>query len=108
LYDDIADHFPILLELATTLLDHAACGLARNYRTYDAQSLELFSQSLAGYDWTSLCARCLVEEDGNELYATFLKVFIGFYDHAFLLKFSNGRSMIKNNKVTSWNDIPLN
>ena len=84
-YDDISDHYPILIELCIKEAP-VHSSLNKMYRSYDAKSINKFCNQIATHSWSTLIELCETETDSSVLYDCFFNDFFFVYDEAFPLK----------------------
>jgi len=94
-YDDVSDHFLILLEIANKYVPDAIDNSVK-FRKYDLSSIDFFLHSMSNFDWDSLISRCATEADSNVLYNYYLHIFSINYEHAFPYQFTHcGRAHVQ-------------
>ena len=86
LYNDISDHYPILLQIITSGKVKNDIEPAKKFRVYNSVSIKNFASRLQNIDWRScLGEQNLVSDDTNKLYYEFITQFNNTFDESFPL-----------------------
>ena len=86
LYDDLSDHFPILLEVEITgsrKVNYDNTDNMETRRFYTNKAINTFTNLLAVHDWSDLILRCQIENNSDVLYNKFLETISNIYNTAF-------------------------
>src|SRR6266568_3732109 len=72
LYDDLPDHFPILLELCNKKEKYVC--LVETSRRYDQASVDHFKSLIGSHDWSVLNLKCSQMADSSSLFDYFFDI----------------------------------